>query len=309
MKSPDRVPIGATGRADLLRALAISRRDVLLLDVDADGWFGYVRSAESKLPVESAAPPHAAPRGVVEDDDNLPLKMPWAYAIADRRPRSTTSEETPTPATESRAAPIDEDAPKARSPVRQVAFDDLVPQARLMPALRRHLGATRAGSLDLDRIIGHLAARTMPRHLPRRCFQRWHPELVVVLDFCPRLWPYREDMHRLAQRLLRHCGRSGVSLRIVNHGPLGPWSDWVAHQNPHLKEEPPRRPWAMPAPGTPVLIASDLGLLRGPTSAPCQAWQRFIAGLRRAQLRPLALRHQAAAFGADLNLWRAGREG
>lgn len=39
---------------------------------------------------------------------------------------------------------------------------------------------------------------------------------------------YGWDMHRLAERLLRHVGRFGVSLRIVNHGSTGPRSDWLA---------------------------------------------------------------------------------
>src|SRR5690606_23761711 len=137
-------------------------------------------------------------------------------------------------------------------------YEDLVPEARLLPALRRELAMARAGPLDLHQLVVQIAARQLPRHLPRRRIQRWHPGLVVVLDFCARLWPYREDMHRLAERLLRRCGRSGLSIRIFNHGPEGPWRDWLAEQNVPVLAEPPARRWTALPPGTPVLLVSDL---------------------------------------------------
>jgi formylglycine-generating enzyme required for sulfatase activity len=80
-----------------------------------------------------------------------------------------------------------------------------------------------------------------------------------------------------------------VSLRIINHGPLGPWSDWLAHQNRASSDEPPLTPWLMPAPGTQVLIVSDLGLLLGPSSATAGAWTDFAEHLRRNNVKPLAL--------------------
>lgn len=95
-------------------------------------------------------------------------------------------------------------------------------------------------------------------------------------------------MHRLAERPLRLVGRSGVSLRILSYGPLGPWTDWLAHQN--LRSALPPRPalWMLPA-GAQVLIVSDLGLLLGPDSATAEAWRQLIADLRHTQVCPLAL--------------------
>jgi len=231
---PASVPRGATGRADLLRALAVAHRDHLALDLDASSWFGYVRQAQEPLRTTEPDTIRAAPRieaaPAPAADRKLPLRLPFLHMIVQREPRQPP-EADDRAATVTQAEPLDEDSARARSAVRLVVYEDLVPEARLLPALRCSLGATRAGPLDLDRLTQGLAARDLPRRLPRRRLQRWHPELVVVLDFCARLWPYRWDMHRLAERLLRHCGRSGVSLRIVNDGPFGPWSDWLAHQD------------------------------------------------------------------------------
>ncbi|TMQ76939.1 hypothetical protein [Candidatus Accumulibacter phosphatis] len=282
---------GALARADLLRALAVAPRERLALDIDNGLWFGYVRLPEP--PPTPEPPPLALPPAQAASTPSpahrLPLRMPFAHAIVERHRRPPASPEAPPPAPGEAEAPLDEEAAQARSPCCLAAYEDLLPQARLLPALRRHLGATRAGALDLERIAQQLAARQLPRHLPRQRCQRWHPELVVVLDFCPRLWPYRHDMHRLAGWLLRHCGRSGVELRIINRGPGGAWSDWLAHQNPQAGGEPPEHDWRMPATGAPVLLVSDLGLLTGAGSAIRGDWRRFVARLRRAGLRPLAL--------------------
>ena len=282
-------PRGATSRADLLRALAVAPREHLALDIGTDAWFGYVRLAEPPPPAVKVYDIQA-PREitVTEPRRRLPLRMPHVYAVVERQPRQTPEPDAPAAVIEE-AGPISEGDAKAPSCQRLVGYEDLVPQARLLPALRRLLGSTRAGLLDLDRLIYCLASGQLPRHLPRRRLQRWHPEFVVLFDFSARLWPYREDMHRLAERLLRHCGKSGVSLRIVNHGPFGPWSDWLAHQNVQAHAEPAGRPWAMPPAGTPVLIVSDLGLLHGAGMPASTAWQGFIARLTKAHVRPIAL--------------------
>ncbi len=279
---------GATGRADLLRVLAVTPRNVLILDNDGEDWFGYVKSSDQVEVVgEGKSFISSKP---VESRDNvtnnkLPLRMPFVHLITERLPRQI---EQPVVA-EPLAEPIDEDSAKPPLPYCLVSYEDLMPYPRLIPALRRQLSTNRLGKLDLNRLVQNMAEQEMPRYLPRRRLQNWHPELVVILDFCWRLWPYREDMHRLATRLLQYCGRSGVSLRIINHGPLGTWSDWLAHQNPYFVEQPLDRHWQMPVAGTPVLIVSDLGLLEGGQSAQSRVWQAFISTLIKAQAKPVAL--------------------
>ena len=282
-------PRGTTGRADLLLALAVAPRDQLTLDVDASGWFGYLRRPDdAPQPLEvstfAAAPSTPQPLG----DRKLPLRLRFLAALVQRVSRQPP--ETEAEPQEDAVGPVlTEENKKALSDKRLVDFESLVPQARLLPALRRLLGSSSAGPLDTDRLIRQLASRQPPRHLPRRILPCWHPELVVLLDFCPRLWPYRWDMHGLAERLLQHVGRSGLSVRIIDHGPFGTWSDWLAHQNRQSYADPPERRWTMPRAGTPVLIVSDLGMLLGSQSRAAQAWADFIDALRRARVHPVAL--------------------
>jgi formylglycine-generating enzyme required for sulfatase activity len=286
-------PVGAVGRADLLRMLALTPCEYLTLDADGESWFGYIKRPQLPSEHDSIHLQLPALTGKASASEpgyyKLPLRMPFIHVIAERSLRQPPKGDERIPSAEIQAEPIDEDDAKAPSGKRLVGYQDLVPQARLLPALRRQLTAARVGSLDLNRLIHDLANWKLPRHLPLRRLQRWHPELVVVLDFCQRLWPYREDMHRLAERLLQQCGRSGVSLRIVNHGPFGPWSDWLAHQNRQAKNEPSEYTWKMPPIDTPVLIVSDLGLLQGAQSSLGRMWQAFIVALVKAQLRPVAL--------------------
>ena len=221
----------------------------------------------------------------------LPLQMPFVPAIVERLPRPPAAQPRhPTTVPPEHIAPLSEDDTRAPAKAPLVGDEDLVPPARLYPALFHWLAATRTGPLDLDRLTHQLAAGALPRYLPRRLLRRWHPDLVVLLDFSQRLWPYRSDMHRLAARLLRLCGRTGLSLRIIEHGPFGPWSDWVAHQEaaPHAqgREE---RPWQPPPARARMLIVSDLGLLPGAPPSAASTWLEFVTLLRRKGLQPVAL--------------------
>ena len=286
-------PLGMVGRADLLRALAVAPRDYLALENNAQGWFGYVREAPEQRPEPltldaSATQPETPP----ERGTELPLKMPFVYAEVQREYLApSAAQPLSAPA---QVKPIDEALAQAPSAQCLIRYEDLVPQARLLPALRRFLSTLRPGALDIAQLTQQLAERNLPRHLPRLKRRRWHPDVVVLLDFSPRLWPYREDMHRLAERMQQHCGRSAVSLRVVKHGALGPWSDWRAYQNGQ-SDEPLLHPWAPPRAGTPLLIASDLGLLLGADSAACQDWRSFIAAQTRSGVRPVALAPLGAA--------------
>ena len=291
---------GSIGRADLLRALAVAHRDKLAVDHTADGWFGYVEVVTQPGPIVAAVPKLRPPDIVdtllaSDEGARVPLRMRFAHSVVMRRPRAIPDAVTRSTVDLAEVAAIDEASARAPSQVCLIDYEDLVPQARLLPVLRGFLGAKQAGVVDVERLIKSVATREPQRRLPRKHRLRWHPDLVVVLDFCARLWPYREDMHRLAERLLRYCGRSGVSLRIVNHGPLGPFSDWQAVQNRYATDIPPQRPWLMPRAGTPVLIVSDLGRLLSAQSTVRSDWREFIARLKRAQLRPVAL----APLGAE----------
>ncbi|MDD5271508.1 MAG: formylglycine-generating enzyme family protein, partial [Methylovulum sp.] len=282
---------GLIGRADLLRLLATAPRPYLVLDDDGEHQFGY---RQKDIPIEQNQP-----RGTIIDPPppdplaqtgnfKLPLQMPFVHVIAERQARQLQDQRQNTGQTVAIYDPISEDDAKPPSAVRLVNYQVLVPKARLMPALKRYLSTNRTAGLDVPLLVKQIAGQQLPRHLPRRQVKSWHPQWVVVLDFTNRLWPYRQDMHQLAEHLLRACGRSGVSIRIINHGPLLHWTDWVEEQQ-GCGALPTKNAWRMPPADTPVLLVSDLGLLEGPDSTTHHAWQVFVRQLTKAQTQPLAL--------------------
>ncbi|MGZ5007356.1 MAG: formylglycine-generating enzyme family protein [Methylobacter sp.] len=282
---------GLVGRADLLRLLATAPCPELLLDDDGEHRFGY-RQQDRPIQHDQAGGtiadslPEKTP--VQTGNYKLPLQMPFVHVVAERQTREVRNQsENPSQTVEVYEL-ITEDDAKPLSEVRLVNYQDLVPKARLIPALKRYTSSDRTAGLDVPLLVKQIAGQQLPRHLPRRQLKTWHSHWLVVLDFAKRLWPYRQDMHRLAEHLLHACGQSGVSIRIVNHGPLQHWTDWVEEQRTG-GPLPTKHAWRMPPANTPVLLVSDLGLLEGPDSAAHQAWQGFIRQMGNAQTRPLAL--------------------
>jgi len=282
---------GLIGRADLLRLLATAPRPVMLLDDDGEHQFSY---RQGNAPnehdqigdtiVDPSPPKQPAQTGNLK----LPLQMPFVHVIAERQAREPQDQPQNSVQTVAVYDPISEDDAKPPSAVRLVNYQDLVPKARLMPALKRYSSSNRTAGLDVPLLVKQIAGQQLPRHLPRRQLKTWHSHWVVVLDFAKRLWPYRQDMHQLARDLLHACGQFGVSIRIINHGPLQHWTDWIDEQQAS-GALPAKHAWCMPPADTPVLLVSDLGLLEGPDSISHHAWQRFIRQLGKAQTRPLAL--------------------
>ena len=269
--------------------LAIAPVETLLLDGGGDNWLGYVRRPDPAPDLSLSVPalslePVASPPPTWRP----PQQMPSALTVIEQEQRpalavTDTADRAP-------LLPLDRYAAAPMVRRRRVDFQDLVPAARLLPALRRELGAVRGGGVDLPRLTAALAACHLPCRLPRRAVRRWPADLVVVLDFSARLWPFRKDMHRLARWLLRCCGRADLSLRVFNEGPWGGWSDWCACQRTSFSQsEPPVVPWRMPPAGTPVLIVGDLGLSSLAGSSGAEAWGEFVATLRHARVRPVVL--------------------
>ncbi|ASM78099.1 hypothetical protein VITFI_CDS2321 [Vitreoscilla filiformis] len=291
-------------RADLLRALALDdTRQHLTLSAGEQHWFGYQRvQAEQRLDlaVEMALPeakpspvPPARPETPTEAQ-HASLRMEHAWLVKTQPIEAPTQRDETTPA----LAPLDEAATTAQASQPQGQREDLLPWARLMPVLRRHLSQSRLGGVDVTMLLRHLAEQHSLRRLPRVQRSRWNPDLVVVLDFRDALWPYRRDMHRLCQRLLSEVGRTGLSLRVMAHGPAGGWTDWLEEQACR-----PRMPqvldWVPPAPGSCVLLVSDFGWFGAPADGPpsplTQRWLRWVAQQQKAQVTVLGL----APLGAD----------
>lgn len=291
MKPQDiKPPQGATGRADLLRLLATTPSQYLILDDDGEQGLAYrqkATAAEESDTVQICGTV-SAPASPKPSSHKLPLQMPFAHVIADRQTRELSNQPQDTAEPAVVYNPITEADAKPPEKQRLIQYQDLAPKARLLPALKRHLSSNRTAGLDVPRLVNQIAGQQLPRHLPRRRLKTWHPQWVVVLDFAKRLRPYWQDMHQLAEHLIHACGQSGVSIRIINHGPLQHWTDWIEEQCMGGKL-PAKQDWRMPPANTPVLLVSDLGLLEGVGSVNYQAWQDFIRQLSKAHTQPLAL--------------------
>lgn len=176
-------PRGATGRADLLRLLAVAARERVMLDLDASGWFGYKRQTEpTPRPISVHVPALVSitPTKATRPAREGPLQMLFLHAIVRRTARPLPPGETPPePLAEDLGPLTDEGRPTAvaRAP-HQLRGPDPAGSADASTA------APARNPLDLDGLIRDLATQRLPRHLPRRRLQRWHADLVVILDFC-----------------------------------------------------------------------------------------------------------------------------
>jgi hypothetical protein len=298
----------ATGRADLLRALAQGVEAPLALDAGESGWFGYRQRPKRVVPKSVAEPQvqpvvpataTAAPEAA-GPDRRQPLQMESIWAVVERT--SVSAEATDEAPGEVAVQPITEE--EARGLDRIVDYEDLIPWARLTPVLRRRLSQPRRGGIDLKRLCRQVANQRPLKQLPRQVLSRWHPDIVVALDFSPRLWPYRWDMHRLCEQLRRHCGRTGLSLRLLAHGPWGGWTEWLTDEEADLADSMEPQVWAQPPAGARLLVVGDLGALSPDASLRAQ-WRDWVqqartAGVRVEALLPVGADHLPAELASLL---------
>jgi formylglycine-generating enzyme required for sulfatase activity len=177
----------------------------------------------------------------------------------------------------------------------------LLPWSRMWPFLFGVLGYycdTR--SIDMDRAV-EMAARAEP--MSRLPFQQRLTRAgacQVILDMDRYLLPFWDDENDLKQRIEKMRGSSGLEVLVFENGPEGLCRRWG-------KELEELKPYRFPAPGTPILIISDLGCLenneggkgrrvegervstRHVTGRRRQAWMRFGKRLKRAGFLPSVL--------------------
>ena len=287
-----RAACGVISRADLLRGLAVRERTSVTLEHSSDVWWGYllqVQPPQDDGVDDGALPPDQGGATPKPTDFSLPKQVTSQWLV--------TRDETPPAAPQAQplpvGAPMTEADARAECAESPVTHQDLLPWARLLPALLKPTRSAQARGVDAPRWVNQWAQRERAKPWPHLTVQRLPQPLIVVLDFSERLWPYFADMHRLCRQLLALCGQNGVSLRVLGSGPAAGWTDWVATQNKDSVTPRPM-PWVHPPRRSPVLLVSDLGAHARHTVAP-QAWLAFVLELRRAKLKPLAL----CPLGAD----------
>jgi hypothetical protein len=308
MSTAEPAPRTQVGRADLLRALSLGLDGPLTLEQNDEGWWGYIPPRDASIvqpdiasiplqaPVSSPLPePEVAPTNAPRP--RSPLKMLEAWG-AERVPSQRQDADI---APSDEAAALDaqelrpEDAPRG-------VWHDLVPLSRLTQPLATQLREPRSGSIDLRQLVRASAGRRWPRRLPRTVRRVWPERLIVLLDACDALFPYRHDMirvHALLQRQVPHAQRSFLKGR---DGPFGFWRTLGASS---MNTVPTT---LRPRSGDTWLILSDLGLLR-PASELAQVWERWLRSARACGsdcvvLAPVAAQDVSPALAAQARILR-----
>jgi formylglycine-generating enzyme required for sulfatase activity len=194
----------------------------------------------------------------------------------------------------------------------------LLPWSRMWPFLFGVLGYycdTR--SIDMNRAV-ELAARAEPmKRLPFLQRLTRAGTCQVILDMDRYLLPFWDDQTDLKQKIKKLRGSSGLEVLVFENGPQGLCRRWG-------KELEELKPYRLPAPGTPILIISDLGCLekneggkgrrvegekvstRHVTGRRRQAWMRFGKRLKRAGFLPTVLTLCSSRYW-DIELTRCWR--
>jgi hypothetical protein len=145
-------------------------------------------------------------------------------------------------------------------------------------ALLRGVTAVRApeGELDVPAAVEILAAGRAVEALPYEWIETTHGEVQLLLDIGPSMDPYREDVDRLPEELVRIVGDDALELRWFEDCPLGPGGVLAPEQL-----EPTA--FVFPKSRTRLLAVTAFGA-RGPfPPAPSivRAWRRLAARCRR----------------------------
>lgn len=162
-----------------------------------------------------------------------------------------------------------------------LALAPLLRWERLWPVLKRDFSSTIPGVTDIPRLVGQVARGGLLESLPRQQRPHWAAESLILLDYNPRVAIFGDDFNRLVVQLKQLRGGTGLQVLKQQGLPGLRYTRWRSHD---------KRPvdWVMPAPETPVLILSDLGMLE-PSGALCKHWLRFGRELKAAGLQPFVL--------------------
>jgi formylglycine-generating enzyme required for sulfatase activity len=160
----------------------------------------------------------------------------------------------------------------------------LVHWSRLWPFLFAALGRQcDSRTVDLDRTL-HLIAHARPiKRLPYVQRLTWAGRGQLILDVHETTMPFWDDCSDLLRRITAFRGISGLEVLVFENTPDEGCRAWVPG-----KETGESKPYALPVPGAPVLVLSDLGCLDREGGCK-QSWLRLGKRLKNAGFKPVAL--------------------
>ncbi len=277
----------AVGRADLLRAYAEHGEEVL---AQAAWALGYERRAAPPL-VTASVNGCISPVGVAFAEAGPPLPERPATLPAARFFHVTEHRQTdPQPGDHADAAPgwlataelLEGDPRPAPGSLRLPSRLPLTRWSRLWPFLRRSLGRSLESSQpDVPRLLDRLTRGEALRQIPLLRRHGWSPRIAILTDYSRPTTPFHGDFNALCHALEKRHGQLGIE-----HGILAGESG--ARPLVHRSSQHSQQRWQLPAPTTPLLILSDLGLLDA-SPATRLGWQQLGGRLRSAGRQALAL--------------------
>jgi formylglycine-generating enzyme required for sulfatase activity len=233
------------GRVDLLRAL--SSGGIELQEALA-GFLGFEREPEEVTPPPQPEPEPAQP---LEPQPESPPPNPVHVEVPFWQAHDFEAIE-----------PLDGEDPVVDEPVPPVIEPvDLPPESlasgtEILSRLRRYPAFSNpSGRIDLDRTVARLSRGEFLRDFPRRPRKSWGQSIQVIIDRSRRLAPFWLDQDMVVTHLKRTYPQSGFQLAILEDGALEP-----------RIQSPPERAgrYALPDPGSVVLVLGDLGCLTRP---------------------------------------------
>ncbi len=281
MPSPhDPRPRGLGGPSDLIVAAASAAPERLAIVAEL---FGYADATVVPQPAQRRSRP--ASETVTAGPTEAPLPPAVAVQPTDipfwratrrwtRPPVPVTVEDTP--------AVSWMPPPPAQPPVPINAWSALAPKLR-------HASAHRVSGRDPDQaaLVRRLALAHPIEPMPCRRRRRWGAALQILFDRSQRLVPFRTDAAVVACDLARLFPRRGVQRGAVLE-VAGQRLVWTADGEP--------RPYAVPVPGTVVVVLGDLGCLSQDAASLVDGWVAFGHRLREAGCRPVVVTPASPAY-------------
>ncbi len=226
------------GRVDLVRALSAGGVELQEALADLLGFEREIQSLEIDTgPGQPVGPPPDAPPATP-----VRVQVPFWQAHDFEALKPLGGDET---------IPV-EPAPPLIEPVHMPPAS-LASGAEILTRLRRYSAFSDAsGCIDLDRTVAILSRGEFLRVFPRRPRKRWGQLIQVIEDRSRRLAPFWLDQDMVVTHLNRIYPQSGFQLAILEDGATDP-----------RIQLPPERVgrYALPDPGTIVLVLGDLGCL------------------------------------------------
>ncbi len=133
----------------------------------------------------------------------------------------------------------------------------------------------------MPRLLDRLTRGEALRQIPMLCRHGWSPRIAILTDYSRQMTPFHGDFSALCHALEKRHGQLGIEHCILAGEPGA--RPLVHRSSPHSQQR-----WQLPAPTTPLLILSDLGLLDA-SPATRLGWQQLGGRLRSAGRQALAL--------------------